>query len=391
LAVDNVVIQRKFLMYLAVLCLISGCHDYNFSQLDLLSETNIKPALDNLTVLIPHRYKERITRRYKDGSPAVIRTYDIMNNDLKKEIRYHQAGSLRHEAIYTNGTIAPYNSAIWWHANGNRASLLVIDDDFNMVQGTIWYESGQIQFHFEDSDYYWWNEAGKIDSRGSLIDSSWSLPVWSYRGRFIGTRQLTQHENRFWIEKWVLFNNDLQPAITGNVACSMRDSSIIDRIINEEWLLLDSVKSVAELQIAAQRLLNTIHGGTHFITGSDWYLNDGVDLLEPIDGLGGNENFISFIGGEPSKYFKGRQFNQNYYLEFFPNGYFTHLWYNHYTDTGYFRISPSGNRLFLHYESGIYSGESHAIDIINYRKIHYRFRNCSYFISPKRNKLTSNS
>ena len=381
----SVVIQRTLLLHLAVLFLISGCTDYKFGQLDFLPQTNIKTALDNLTVLIPHRYKERITRRYTDGSPAIIRTYDIMYNDLKKEMRYHQTGSLRHEAIYTNGTIAPYNSAIWWYPNGNRASLLVIDDDFNMVQGTIWYESGQIQFHFEDDDYYWWNEAGRIDSRGSLIDSSWSLPVWSYRGRFIGTRQLTQLENRFWIEKWVLFDNDLQPAITGNVACSMRDSSIIDRIINEEWSLLDSAKSVVELQIAAQRLLNSIHGGTHFVTGSDWYLNDGVYLLEPIDGLGGNESFISFIGGEPSKYFKGRQFNQNYYLEFFPDGYFTHLWYSHYTDSGYFRISPSGNRLFLDYESGIYSGESHVIDIINYRKIHYRFRNCSYFIAPKRN------
>ena len=381
----SVVIQRTLLLHLAVLFLISGCTDYKFGQLDFLPQTNIKTALDNLTVLIPHRYKERITRRYTDGSPAIIRTYDIMYNDLKKEMRYHQTGSLRHEAIYTNGTIAPYNSAIWWYPNGNRASLLVIDDDFNMVQGTIWYESGQIQFHFEDDDYYWWNEAGRIDRKGTLIDSSWSLPVWSYRGRFIGTRQLTQLENRFWIEKWVLFDNDLQPAITGNVACSMRDSSIIDRIINEEWSLLDSAKSVVELQIAAQRLLNSIHGGTHFVTGSDWYLNDGVDLLEPINGLGGNESFISFIGGEPSKYFKGRQFNQNYYLEFFPDGYFTHLWYSHYTDSGYFRISPSGNRLFLDYESGIYSGESHVIDIINYRKIHYRFRNCSYFIAPKRN------
>ena len=381
----SVVIQRTLLLHLAVLFLISGCTDYKFGQLDFLPQTNIKTALDNLTVLIPHRYKERITRRYTDGSPAIIRTYDIMYNDLKKEMRYHQTGSLRHEAIYTNGTIAPYNSAIWWYPNGNRASLLVIDDDFNMVQGTIWYESGQIQFHFEDDDYYWWNEAGRIDRKGTLIDSSWSLPVWSYRGRFIGTRQLTQLENRFWIEKWVLFDNDLQPAITGNVACSMRDSSIVDRIINEEWSLLDSAKSVVELQIAAQRLLNSIHGGTHFVTGSDWYLNDGVDLLEPIDGLGGNESFISFIGDEPSKYFKGRQFNQNYYLEFFPDGYFTHLWYSHYTDSGYFRISPSGNRLFLHYESGIYSGESHVIDIINYRKIHYRFRNCSYFIAPKRN------
>ena len=381
----SVVIQRTLLLHLAVLFLISGCTDYKFGQLDFLPQTNIKTALDNLTVLIPHRYKERITRRYTDGSPAIIRTYDIMYNDLKKEMRYHQTGSLRHEAIYTNGTIAPYNSAIWWYPNGNRASLLVIDDDFNMVQGTIWYESGQIQFHFEDDDYYWWNEAGRIDRKGTLIDSSWSLPVWSYRGRFIGTRQLTQLENRFWIEKWVLFDNDLQPAITGNVACSMRDSSIVDRIINEEWSLLDSAKSVVELQIAAQRLLNSIHGGTHFVTGSDWYLNDGVDLLEPINGLGGNESFISFIGGEPSKYFKGRQFNQNYYLEFFPDGYFTHLWYSHYTDSGYFRISPSGNRLFLHYESGIYSGESHVIDIINYRKIHYRFRNCSYSIAPKRN------
>ena len=114
---------------------MSGCNDYNFSQLDLLPETNIKTALDNLTVLIPHRYKERITRRYKDGSPAIIRTYDIMYNDLKKEIRYHQTGSLLHEAIYTNGTISPHNSAIWWYPNGNRASLLIIDDDFNMVQG----------------------------------------------------------------------------------------------------------------------------------------------------------------------------------------------------------------------------------------------------------------
>ncbi len=381
----SVVIQRKLLMYVAVLFLISGCTDYKFGQLDLLPKTNIKTALDNLTVLIPHRYKERITRRYTDGSPAIIRTYDIMYNDLKKEMRYHQTGSLRHEAMYVNGTIAPDNSAIWWYPNGNRTSLLVIDDDFNMVQGTIWYESGQIQFHFEDDDYYWWNEAGRIDRKGSLIDSSWSLPVWSYRGRFIGTRQLTQLENRFWIEKWVLFNNDLQPVITGNVACSMRDSSTVDRIINEEWLLLDSAKSVAELQIAAQRLLNLIHGGTHFVTGSDWYLNDDVDLLEPIDRLGGNESFISFIGGEPSKYFKGRHFNQNYYLEFSPDGYFTHLWYDHYTDSGYFRVSPSGNRLFLHYKSGIYSGESHAIDIINHRKIHYRFRNCSYFIAPKRN------
>ena len=381
----SVVIQRTLLLHLAVLFLISGCTDYKFGQLDFLPQTNIKTALDNLTVLIPHRYKERITRRYTDGSPAIIRTYDIMYNDLKKEMRYHQTGSLRHEAMYVNGTIAPDNSAIWWYPNGNRTSLLVIDDDFNMVQGTIWYESGQIQFHFEDDDYYWWNEAGRIDRKGSLIDSSWSLPVWSYRGRFIGTRQLTQLENRFWIEKWVLFNNDLQPVITGNVACSMRDSSTVDRIINEEWSLLDSAKSVAELQIAAQRLLNLIHGGTHFVTGSDWYLNDDVDLLEPIDSLGDNESFISFIGGEPSKYFKGRQFNQNYYLEFFPDGYFTHLWYSHYTDSGYFRISPSGNRLFLDYESGIYSGESHVIDIINYRKIHYRFRNCSYFIAPKRN------
>ncbi len=385
----NVVIQRKLLMYLAVLCLIIGCNDYNFVQLELFPETSIKTALDNLTVLIPHRYRERITRRYKDGSPAIIRTYDIMYNDLKKEMRYYQAGSLQHEAIYTNGTIAPYNSAIWWHSNGNRSSLLVIDDEFNMVQGTIWYESGQIQFHFEDNDYYWWNEAGRINRRGSLIDSSWSLPVWSYRGRFIGTRELTHLENRFWIEKWVLFNDDLQPAITGNVTCLMRDSSIVDRIINEEWYLLDSAKSVAELQIAAQRLLNSIYGNTHFVTGSDWYLNDGVDLIEPIDVFGGNESFMSFIGGEPSKYFKGRQFNQNYYLEFFPDGYFTHLWNDHYTDSGYFRISPTGNRLFLRYESGIYSGESHAINIINYRKIHYQFRNCSYFIAPKRKQLIS--
>jgi len=387
--VGNVVIQRKLLMYLAVLCLIIGCNDYNFVQLELFPETSIKTALDNLTVLIPHRYRERITRRYKDGSPAIIRTYDIMYNDLKKEMRYYQAGSLQHEAIYTNGTIAPYNSAIWWHSNGNRSSLLVIDDEFNMVQGTIWYESGQIQFHFEDNDYYWWNEAGRINRRGSLIDSSWSLPVWSYRGRFIGTRELTHLENRFWIEKWVLFNDDLQPAITGNVTCLMRDSSIVDRIINEEWYLLDSAKSVAELQIAAQRLLNSIYGNTHFVTGSDWYLNDGVDLIEPIDVFGGNESFMSFIGGEPSKYFKGRQFNQNYYLEFFPDGYFTHLWNDHYTDSGYFRISPTGNRLFLRYESGIYSGESHAINIINYRKIHYQFRNCSYFIAPKRKQLIS--
>ena len=115
---------------------------------------------------------------------------------------------MKHEAIYANGTIAPDNSAIWWYPNGNRASLLVINDDFNMVKGTIWYKSGQILFHFEDNDYYWWTEAGKIDRKGSLIDSSWSLPVWSYRGRFIGSRQRTKPDNRIWIENWVLFNND---------------------------------------------------------------------------------------------------------------------------------------------------------------------------------------
>jgi len=73
----SVVIQRKLLMYVAVLFLISGCTDYKFGQLDLLPKTNIKTALDNLTVLIPHRYKERITRRYTDGSPAIIRTHMI--------------------------------------------------------------------------------------------------------------------------------------------------------------------------------------------------------------------------------------------------------------------------------------------------------------------------
>ena len=380
----SLVIQRKLLMYLAALYLISGCTDYKFGQLDSIPETNIKTVLDNLTVLIPHRYKDRIIKRHPDGSPAIIRTYDIMYNDLKKEMRYYKTGSLQHEAIYANGTIAPDNSAIWWYPNGNRASLLVIDDDFNMVKGTIWYKSGQILFHFEDNDYYWWNEDGKIDRKGSLIDSSWSLPVWSYRGRFIGSCQQTKSENRFWIENWVLFNNDLHPAITGNVACSMRDSSTVDRIINEEWSLLDSANSLAELQLEAQRLLNSIHGVTHFVTGSDWYLNGDMDLLESIDRLGVNESFISFIGSESSKYFKGRQFNQNYYLEFFSDGHFTHLWYGHYTDSGYYSVSPAGNRLFLHYESGIYSGESHVIDIINHRKIHYRFRNCSYFIAPIR-------
>ena len=88
----SMVIQRTLLLHLAVLFLISGCTDYKFGQLDLLPKTNIKTALDNLTVLIPHRYKERITRRYTDGSPAIIRTYDIMYNDLKKEIRFHQTG-----------------------------------------------------------------------------------------------------------------------------------------------------------------------------------------------------------------------------------------------------------------------------------------------------------
>ena len=77
----SVVIQRTLLLYLTVSCLISGCTDYKFGQLDLLPKANIKTALDNLTVLIPHRYKERITRRYTDGSPAIIRTYDIMYND----------------------------------------------------------------------------------------------------------------------------------------------------------------------------------------------------------------------------------------------------------------------------------------------------------------------
>ena len=56
--------------------------------------------LNDLSVLIPNRFKERITRWYEDRSPAVIRTYDIMNNELIKELRYFNNGTLMVTNMY---------------------------------------------------------------------------------------------------------------------------------------------------------------------------------------------------------------------------------------------------------------------------------------------------
>ena len=128
------------------LFLLINCNDNNSTRIDHIAK-NI--PLNDLSILIPNRFKERITRWYEDRTPAVIRTYDIMKNELIKELRYFKNGTLMHEAIYSKGVLEPYNSVIWWHSNGNRLSQLVVDNSLKMYQGNIWYDSGQIRFHFE--------------------------------------------------------------------------------------------------------------------------------------------------------------------------------------------------------------------------------------------------
>ncbi len=230
--------------------------------------------LNDLSVLIPNRFKERITRWYKDRSPAVIRTYDIMNNELIKELRYFNNGTLMHEAIYSKGGLDPYNSVIWWHSNGNRLSQLIVNENMKMTQGNIWYDNGQIRFHFEDNNYYWWDRNGVLEDNGDLNDTSYILPLWSNNGRFIGIHKLIDKSIPLWIEEWTLFNYNYNPLIKGNVLCIVRDNESVDRVINEEWTLIDSSRELKYLQLSAQKLLNTITGKNNFITGEDWIINN---------------------------------------------------------------------------------------------------------------------
>ena len=188
------------------LFLLINCNDNNSTRIDHIAK-NI--PLNDLSILIPNRFKERITRWYEDRTPAVIRTYDIMKNELIKELRYFKNGTLMHEAIYSKGALEPYNSVIWWHSNGNRLSQLVVDNSLKMYQGNIWYDNGQIRFHFEDNNYYWWDRNGIIEYKGNLNDTTFVLPVWSNNGRFIGIRKLISQSTPLWIEGWTLFNLSL--------------------------------------------------------------------------------------------------------------------------------------------------------------------------------------
>ena len=78
------------------LFLLINCNDNNSTRIDHIAK-NI--PLNDLSILIPNRFKERITRWYEDRTPAVIRTYDIMKNELIKELRYFKNGTLMHEEI----------------------------------------------------------------------------------------------------------------------------------------------------------------------------------------------------------------------------------------------------------------------------------------------------
>ena len=360
------------LKIILLLFLLINCNDNNLSHLNLDGK-NI--PLNNLSILIPNRFKERITRWYEDRSPAVIRTYDLMNNELIKELRYFKNGTLKHEAIYSKGFLDPHRSVIWWHSNGNRSSQLVINDSLKMIQGNIWHDNGQIRFHFEDNNYYWWNRDGKIEYKGNLNDTTLVLPVWSSNGRFIGTRKLISKSKPLWIEEWTLFNNKYNPLIRGNVLCITRDNESVDRVINEEWTLIDSSRSLESLQLASQRLLNTIIGKNNFITGSDWSPDNEeyINLLLENSSYGNNSD---------QKYYKSRQFNQNYYLELQPDGAFNYSCQGKYKDSGYYWLNNEGKQLFLHYKSGIYAGENHVIKVINHRKVYYQFRNSYYFLTP---------
>ena len=360
--------------------LLINCNDNNLSHLGMNGK-NL--PIKDLSMLIPNRFKERITRWYKDRSPAVIRTYDIMNNELIKELRYFNTGVLKHEAIYSKGGLESYNSVIWWHSNSNRSSQLIIDDSFKMIQGNIWYDNGQIRFHFEDNNYYWWDRNGIIEHKGNLNDTTFVLPVWSNKGRFIGIRKLISQSMPLWIESWTLFNNKYKPLIKGNVLCIIRDNKSVDRVINEEWTLIDSSEELESLQLSAQRLLNKTVGKNNFITGTDWY----SDNKEYINSLLDSSN--SYMINYGKKYYKSRQFNQNYFLELYSNGEFDYTCQGKYTDSGYYWLDNTDRKLFLHYESGIYAGENHMLEVINHRKIYYQFRNSYYFLTPLHNQIKS--
>ena len=206
------------------LFLLINCNDNNSTRIDHIAK-NI--PLNDLSILIPNRFKERITRWYEDRTPAVIRTYDIMKNELIKELRYFKNGTLMHEAIYSKGVLEPHNSVIWWHSNGNRLSQLVVDNSLKMYQGNIWYDNGQIRFHFEENNYYWWDREGGLKAKGNLNDTSYVLPVWSNSGRFVGTRRLIKKSKPLWVEEWTLFDNVYNPLIKGNV-CLLYTSDAAD-------------------------------------------------------------------------------------------------------------------------------------------------------------------
>ena len=340
--------------------------------------------LNDLSVLIPNRFKERITRWHKDRSPAVIRTYDIMKNELIKELRYFNNATLMHEAIYTNGVLNPNNSVIWWHSNGSRLSQLIVNDKLKMNQGNIWYDDGQIRFHFEENNYYWWNRDGVLESKGNLNDTSYVLPIWSNNGKFIGIRKLFNKSTPLWLEEWTLFDFNYNPLIKGNVLCIIRDNESVDRVINEEWTLIDSSGQLNYLQLSAQKLLNTIIGENNFIAGKNWIINS-EEYINPI-----LDSSSSYIINSENHYYKSRQFNQNYYLKLNSDGTFDYTCQDKYTDSGYYWLHHSGKKLFLHYESGIYTEENHMIEIVNHRKIFYQFRNSYYFLMPPHIQIDSN-
>ena len=363
------------------LFLLINCNDNNSTRIDHIAK-NI--PLNDLSILIPNRFKERITRWYEDRTPAVIRTYDIMKNELIKELRYFKNGTLMHEAIYSKGVLEPHNSVIWWHSNGNRLSQLVVDNSLKMHQGNIWYDNGQIRFHFEENNYYWWDREGGLKAKGNLNDTSYVLPVWSNSGRFVGTRRLIKKSKPLWVEEWTLFDNAYDPLIKGNVLCIKRDNEFVDRVINEEWVLIDSAGELNHLQLSAQKLLNTSITENNFITGTNWILKNEEYKNSLLD----SNN--SFRVNSEKQHYKSRQFNQNYFLILNSDGTFDYTCQDNYTDSGYYWLENSGEKLFLHYESGIYSGENHMIEIINHRKVFYQFRNSYYFLMPLHAQINAN-
>jgi len=369
------------LKIILLLFLFTNC-DNNDSINIVMNDRNI--PLNDLSILIPNRFKERITRWYNNRSPAIIRTYDLMKNELIKELRYFNSGTLMHEAIYSNGNIKPNNSVIWWHSNGNRLSQLIVNNKLKMRQGNIWYNDGQIRFHFEENNYYWWSRDGKLESKGGLNDTSYVLPIWSNNGKFIGIRKLINKSTPLWLEEWTLFNVNYSPLIKGNVLCIIRDNDYVDRVINEEWTLIDSSGELNHLQLSAQKLLNTIIGKNNFIAGNNWIINN-EKYINPI-----LDSSNSYIINSENHYYKSRQFNQNYYLKLKSDGTFDYTCQDKYTDSGYYWMNHLDKKLFLHYQSGIYAGENHMIEIVNHRKIFYQFRNSYYFIMPLHAQINAN-